>query len=639
MSVDTRIRRLLDHWRELLALGQPVSAEELCRDCPELLDELRRHLEQIPEGENAAAILGRLSPTSPFDASGPTLVAAANHRSAAPPAGCRVAGYEILGELGRGGMGVVYKARQPGLNRLVALKMIRDGALAGPQQHDSFKSEAEAIAHLRHPSIVHVYEFGFHEGLPFFSMELVEGGSLAHRLAGRPLPPRDAARLVETLAHAIEHAHQRRIIHRDLKPMNVLMTAEGLPKVSDFGLAKRLDAATSTHGHLKGTPCYMAPEQVSGGARRVGPAADIYSLGAILYELLTGRPPFESVSLAELLDQVRFHKPRRPRDDQPDIPRDLEQICLRCLEKEPERRHPSAAALARDLAAFLAGQPISAPSRPSSASQSWATRAGYEIEALLERRDWMAFYRARSLRLDRMAYLKVISARADEAKRSDFLHEIGVLSQVRHPNLPEFFEANELDDRAFLAYECADGLRLLRHVTKHGPSLPELVRLMEALCRVVHFAHQQGVMHQDLRPDNVQVLENGGLKLYELGLPRPPDESDDPSMSQLLNLLRYKAPEQMDEDPVPIDVGINVYTLGTIFYEMLTGKPPFKFRSLFAAADQLRNEAPLPPSSLNPLVPPRVDAVCLKCLAKAPAQRYRTAAALAEDLRRFLETV
>jgi tRNA A-37 threonylcarbamoyl transferase component Bud32 len=270
-----------------------------------------------------------------------------------------VPGYTLLEELGRGGMGVVYKARQSRLNRLVALKMIQAGR-AGAADVARFRTEAEAIARLQHPHVVQIHEVGEVEGRPFFSLEYVCGGSLANRLDGTPLPGLEAARLVETLARAIETAHQAGIIHRDLKPANVLLSADGQPKITDFGVAKKLDdaAGPTASGVIVGTPSYMAPEQAGGKIREIGPATDVYALGAILYELLTGRPPFKAATPLDTVLQVVNDEPVAPRQLQPKTPRDLETICLKCLHKEPAGRYRTAAALAEDLRRFAEGQPI-----------------------------------------------------------------------------------------------------------------------------------------------------------------------------------------------------------------------------------------------------------------------------------------
>jgi WD40 repeat protein/tRNA A-37 threonylcarbamoyl transferase component Bud32 len=287
-----------------------------------------------------------------------------------------IAGYEILGELGRGGMGVVYKARQVKADRLVALKMILAGAHASEQDLNRFRTEAHAVARMQHPKIVQVYEVGEQDSRPYFSLEFLEGGSIADRLDGTPWPARKAAELVETLARAMQAAHDKGIVHRDLKPANVLLTADGTPKITDFGLAKRLDSAGQTQtGAIMGTPNYMAPEQAGGKGKEVGPAADVYALGALLYELLTGRPPFRAETPLDTVLQVVSEDPVPPSRLQPKLPRDLETSCLKCLEKQPARRYSSARELADDLCRFLEGEPILA--RPAGRIErvaKWARR-------------------------------------------------------------------------------------------------------------------------------------------------------------------------------------------------------------------------------------------------------------------------
>jgi tRNA A-37 threonylcarbamoyl transferase component Bud32 len=275
-------------------------------------------------------------------------------------AGSRLGDYEVLGEIARGGMGVVYRARQVKLNRFVALKMILAGAHAGAEELARFRSEAEAVARLQHPNIVQIYEIGEHDGLPYFSLEFVDGGSLHQKLAGAPQQPEVVAPLLETLARAMHAAHQRGIVHRDLKPANVLLTLDSVLKVTDFGLAKRLDedSGRTQSGVIMGTPSYMAPEQAAGRTKEIGPLADVYALGAILYEMLTGRPPFKGTTVRETLEQVCSQEPVPPRQLQPKVRRDLETICLKCLGKEPRQRYASAEDLADDLRRFQQGRPI-----------------------------------------------------------------------------------------------------------------------------------------------------------------------------------------------------------------------------------------------------------------------------------------
>jgi serine/threonine-protein kinase len=367
MPSQARVSELLLRWETLRDQGRAASPEELCRDCPGQLPALRRLIQALEAGRpvpDAAGEAATLPPTAdPFATRDPALAAEAGDTPASKERPL-VPGYEVLGELGRGGMGVVYKARHSQLNRVVALKMILAGGHAGEHELARFRTEAEAVARLQHPNVVQIYEVGEADGKQFFALEYCAGGSLADKLQGTPLPAREAARLVEALARGMEAAHQKGIIHRDLKPANVLLAEDRTPKITDFGLAKKLEEAAGQtgSGDILGTPSYMAPEQAGGRAREVGPLADVYALGAILYELLTGRPPFRAESSLDTLLQALESQPAPPRLLNPKVDRDLETVCLKCLEKDPQRRYASAAALAADLERYLAGEPVQARS-------------------------------------------------------------------------------------------------------------------------------------------------------------------------------------------------------------------------------------------------------------------------------------
>jgi hypothetical protein len=337
---------LLVQWEELRRQGKIATAEELCPDDARLQALLR---ERLARRQRLHAALDLPAETQP--------------QHVAEPAHLPVIdGYEIGELLGRGGMGLVFKAVQKALKRSVALKIVVSGAHAGAEERARFRTEAEAVARLGHLGIVQIYEVGEQAGCPFLALEFVSGGSLAQQLDGTPMPPRRATQLLLELARAVQHAHEQGIVHRDLKPANVLLTEAGVAKVADFGVAKLLDADQGwTHtGAVLGSPSYMAPEQAAGKVRAIGPATDVYALGAILYECLTGRPPFVGGSVLETLEQVRSHDPAPPQALQPRVPEDLAAVCMKCLEKDPAQRYPSAAALAHDLDLFLRGEAIAA---------------------------------------------------------------------------------------------------------------------------------------------------------------------------------------------------------------------------------------------------------------------------------------
>jgi serine/threonine-protein kinase len=297
---------------------------------------------------------------------------------------CQFGDYELLEEIGRGGMGVVYKARQCSLDRTVALKMILRGELASADDLSRFRSEAEAAGGLNHRNIVPVYEVGQHEGHAYFSMQYVEGDNLAVLMSQGPLPPREAARIVAGAARALQAAHLRGVLHRDIKPSNILVDMDGQPLVTDFGLAKRVtaDQSLTRSGAILGTPSYLAPEQAAGNRGAVSPATDVYSLGAVLYQLLTGRPPFQAATPLDTIMLVLEQDPLPPRLLNPRADRELELIALRCLQKPTDMRYASAAALAEDLEAYLRGEPISARSGKFSAVLARWFRETHHVSVL-----------------------------------------------------------------------------------------------------------------------------------------------------------------------------------------------------------------------------------------------------------------
>ena len=369
---ESRLAELLD---ELADHGDdPDRLEKLVRTHPDLAPQLRELFAAMMVTDAVARESAIFTPP-PGRGANPTL---ANARAAQPLHHLQAAGdgvtpgaltlpalfgdYELLEEIGRGGMGVVYRARQRSLGRIVAVKMLLRRELASASDLARFQSEAEAAARLDHPGIVSVFEVGELEGYPFYSMQYVEGTTLARRLAAGPIPARETATLMAQVAEAVHVAHSRGVLHRDLKPSNILIDLDGFPRVSDFGLAKRLEAdASVTHtGAILGTPCYMSPEQAAGSRGDVGPASDVWSLGAILYQMLTGRPPFQGSSPMDTLLAVLESDPPVPRSIDRRVDRDLELIALKSLQKPADLRYASAGTLAADLRAYLAGEPVAA---------------------------------------------------------------------------------------------------------------------------------------------------------------------------------------------------------------------------------------------------------------------------------------
>jgi serine/threonine-protein kinase len=372
LDTDARLAVLLDELTEQARRGERVDIQAAIAAHPDLADELRELWATVLVADVAAAgsRTGQDSGEAAINARSlatSATEAAINARSQAtsatgePP---RFGDYELLAELGRGGMGIVYRARQISLRREVALKMILDSRVASSGDRARFRAEAEAVARLDHPNIVPIYEVGEHQGQPYFTMKLVEGQTLAARLAAGVIPPREAARLIAEVARAIHYAHGQGILHRDLKPSNLLVDAAGRAHITDFGLAKQTgaDASLTQSGAILGTPSYMAPEQAAGARGEVGPATDVYSLGAVLYQMLTGRPPLVAKSPVDMLLLLLEQDPAPPRLLGVSLDRDLEMIVLKCLQKPPDLRYSTAGALADDLDAYLADEPVSARS-------------------------------------------------------------------------------------------------------------------------------------------------------------------------------------------------------------------------------------------------------------------------------------
>ncbi|OWK47523.1 Serine/threonine protein kinase PrkC, regulator of stationary phase [Fimbriiglobus ruber] len=577
-------------------------------------------------------------------------------------------GYEILAEIGRGGMGVVYKARQAHPERLVALKVIRDGPLASPQVEARFRIEAEAAARMRHPNIVSIYEVGQSAGRAFFTMELVEGGTLAQHLGGRPQPATKAATLARFLALAVAHAHEQNIVHRDLKPSNILLSHAGVDssrigretgeysagtanhseatfslKITDFGLAKRLDTDSTgwtLDGAILGTPGYMAPEQAAGRVQEIGPRTDIYALGAVLYEMLTGRPPFEADTREQMVRQILHDEPTPPTRILADLPRDLETVCLKCLEKEPARRYPTAGDLAHDLDRFLDGRAVVA--LPPSARERLARQAerdGYQIISEIGRGPRSIVYHARYTPLKQMVAVKVFpegTVTQDEwdtrlGRSSD------LWSALTHPQIVPVHRAGWWAGSAYQILEYFPGGSLTDRLRSHRFTVPEALLLTSQLAEIVGYLHRQGVVHGNLKPSNILLAASDIPRITDFWLTGGLFHGSHKVENGPLAGLGYLAPEMVSDpanDPRP---HTDVYGLGIILYELLMGRPPFIESSPEAIMEQVRSQdAPLL-SHVNPDVTPALEAVCMRCLRKDPWRRFTRAYDLLIRLRRLLE--
>jgi serine/threonine protein kinase len=517
-------------------------------------------------------------------------------------------GYEILGELGRGGMGVVYKARHRRLNRLAALKMILGGARVGSAERLRFLAEAQSLARLNHPHIVRVYESGELDGCPYIALELVEGGSLADRLGRGPLADREAAGVLEVIAWGVQAAHAAGVVHRDLKPSNILLRADGSPVVTDFGLAKNLEVAGMTHsGAVLGTPAYMAPEQAQ-GRTDVGPAADVYALGTMLYECLTGRTPFQGTSMELVLAQV-MDKPLPPTHLRPGLDPALEAVCLKCLEKDPAARYATAADLATDLRGFLAGGRVAAAVVDKEQWFAlWAKRSGFDVLGDLGAgAGGSRVYRARQARLRREVALKVAPASPAEGRAAmeRLERQAAIASEVkRHyhaagraapPVVIDVYDLGERDGLVYCAMEYAPGGSLAAALERVAPADRTPRAAAEVVLKVaasLAALHALGHSHGNLSPGNVLLTGDGSATFTDLSRKASPPTDD-------------------------------VLAAGRLLYHLLTGRAPDPARVV-------------PPGTLRLDVPARLEAICLTCLDANPARRYQGGSDLADALRAFL---
>ena len=568
--------------------------------------------------------------------------------SPATPTGGRpvpqIAGYEIAELIGTGGQGDVYRARHLSLNRLVALKILREDPGAGQDQWARFRREARVIAQLDHPNIVRILGFDESAGPLALCMEYLPGGSLKDRIARiGQFSPTDAVDLLVTLTGAVAHAHSKGIVHRDLKPANVLFTADGQAKIVDFGLAKVVDEATSQQtqtGAILGSPSYMSPEQAAGKTNQIGRATDVYGLGAILYELLAGRPPFSGQSWLDTLDRVRFQPPVPLALWRPDVPPALEQICLRCLEKSPDLRYSDARGLARALLAFRASsasgstelaalQPEThdaATAKQTSTPEGGSTPSGQSGNFRLVRRIragafgevWSALAPG-GIKAAVKIHYRPVDAAAPELKA---LH---LVKNLNHPYLLKIQSWWVEEGRLHVAMELAEGaLRgRLRKGRPKGPSsipLAALLTYVREAAEALDYMHKKGLIHRNVTPENI-LLVQGHVKIGDFSLVCDAATPGDATAGA----IAYMAPECFRAEVTPQS---DQYSLAVTYAELRIGRRPFPARTTFQQTmrDALENSPDL--GELNK--PERT--VLLKALAKEPTDRYPNCREFADAL-------
>ena len=581
-----------------------------------------------------------------------------------------IPGYQIHNRIAYGGMGVVYKAMQLGLDRLVALKMVRGGRWIKDDELIRFKSEARAVAGLDHPHIVRIYDFGEFEGLPYFTMEYVEGGSLSQKLIAEPMGFRESANLIEMIARAIQLVHDRQLVHRDLKPGNILLTKDLAPKISDFGLAKRLgtDLSVTITGTVMGTASYMAPEQARGD-KHVGPAVDIYALGAILYECLTGQPPFRDETYEKTIRRVIDEEPKRPRELLSLIPPELEAICLKCLEKDPAERYATALDVARDIRCFLNGEPLSIGLFDVVDQHTrWARKLNLDSLEMLGCTQWAFVYKARETIINRQVILKICTGQVSSTAHGRLRRQAEAMAGLGHPNLEQLYVYGEHNGQPYLVQEFVEGRnfsavmreRIIEPDAKdlsiaNDPSAEvAMVRLparkafvpvtatlaaewIKMLARALQFMHEQGVLHSAIYPGEIRLTGDGVPKLCGFGAAQKVNAGKGAGEASASWVRpNYQPPEQIDARWTLLCAASDVYSLGAVLYELLTGHAPFFGLSIEETRAAVRKEIPIAARNLNPRIPPFLDWMCQRCLAKNPADRFGSAGEMADELDRFL---
>jgi serine/threonine protein kinase len=553
----------------------------------------------------------------------------------------KLPGFQILERIGAGGMGIVYKARNIGPDLIVAVKVLPPELFARDRPRKMFRREAQNMVRLIHDNIVRLHNYNLLHIPPFFSMEYVEGGSLADKLNDGVPDPLWSARLLATLARCLKYIHDQNVLHRDLKPANILLKADGKPKIADFGLGKcpELDSYRSLPHVVLGTPSYMSPEAAEG--KEITKAADIYGLGAILYECLAGRPPFKAETYEATRQLVVRGDPVPPSDYDASVPPALERICLRCLAKDPALRYADGITLAEDLERYSTRPLAPRQEREEDWHPQWAKNAGYEILELIGCSFAGMVYKARQLEpLNRIVTLMTLSTRAlhDPARMARFRASAEAAAQLQHPNIVPIYGYDVHAGQPHFSMEYLSGGTLASRCNGQPWSMREAVEIIITLAAAAGYAHQRNIVHGDLRPFNVSLSDGGIPKITGFGLGSLVDKNPDFRRGVRIGLSNYMAPEVAQGRPENIGPATDVHALGAMLYELLTGRPPFLADNIKKTIHQVLTRKPPAPSKLRPgLLSPALDSVCLRCLNKNPADRFANASELANELTKLLD--
>ncbi|MBV8865004.1 MAG: protein kinase [Acidobacteriaceae bacterium] len=556
--------------------------------------------------------------------------------------------YEILARLGQGGMGTVYKALDRELDRVIALKTIRPDLASNTAALRRLKQETLLARQIAHRNVIRVFDLGVADKLRFITMEFVEGHDLKALLDPvKKLSTEDAVEILTQICQGLQAAHSEDVVHRDLKPQNVLLSAGNRVRIVDFGLARSFENTGITHsGVILGTPAYMAPEQALG--QQGDARADIFSLGVIAFELLTGELPFPSHSLSESLLSRTRGRARAIEYANPEVPAWLARIVMRCLERNPADRYETAQAVASDLLARDVCPYLPPGLRPDSLAPGTMVGSRYRIEAEAGEGGMGKVYRATDLDLHRTVALKVVRPDLVSSSQSldQLIREISIASQISHKNVLRIHDLGEASGLRFVSMAWAEG-EDLGHVLKRSGPLPEerIFELGCEICEGLEAAHEQGITHRDLKPSNILLTSGGHACIADFGLAhsldsaalsavKVPEPSSSGSQSgSVSGTPRYMSPEQVEGAPT-IDHRTDIYSLGLILYEMATGRIPFNDDSVFQTMTQRLTEKPVSPKLLNPAISDKLAAITMRCLEREPKERYASVHELLVDLRR-----